>query len=550
MQTITMILILLVAVIASGFLTRLLPFKLPLPLMQIAVGAVLSAGIGFKITLDPEIFFLLFIPPLLFIDGWRIPKDAFFHDLRPILALAIGLVVFTVIGMGYFVEWLIPTVPLAVAFALAAILSPTDPVAVSAITSGTPMPSRLMHILEGEALLNDASGLVCFRFAVLAALTGSFSLVTASWQFVLVAGGGILVGAAISWLVNFANQWLVRMAGEDPGIQILVSLLVPFIAYIAAESLHFSGILSAVAAGITMHHADLAGGRLATTRMQRVAVWDTVQMTLNGAIFVLLGEQLPTILMAAPRVAERNHIANPWYLLLYIMLIGLALTVLRFVWVWASLKVSLIGAPRQTADGKRIFRRRVLVMTCSGVRGAITLAGILTLPIMMGDGSPFPSRDLMILLAMGVILLSLVSGSILLPLLTRGADWKVETPLVRKESKARSAAAKAALARIEQLAQEKSGSEREAQLKLEAIVRLTDMYRRRIGDDAGDAEAQERELERARVAVEIEHKIRLEGLSAERQELDRLRMAGELTDTLHRRLVRELDLIETALSRQ
>lgn len=543
-----MILILLVAVIASGFLTRLLPFRLPLPLMQIAVGAVLSAGIGFKITLDPEIFFLLFIPPLLFIDGWRIPKDDFFHDLRPILALAIGLVVFTVIGIGFFVDWLIPAIPLAVAFALAAILSPTDPVAVSAITSGSPIPSRLMHILEGEALLNDASGLVCFRFAVVAALTGSFSLVSASWQFVLVAGGGIVVGAAISWGVNLANKWLVQMAGEDPGIQILISLLVPFVAYIAAEHLHFSGILAAVAAGITMHHVDLTGERLATTRMQRMAVWDTVQLTLNGAIFVLLGEQLPSILMDAPQVAARNHIADPWYLLLYVVLIGIALTVLRFVWVWASLKVSLIGSPRQPADSKRFFKRRLLVMTCSGVRGAITLAGILTLPLVMGDGSPFPARDLMILLAMGVILLSLVSGSILLPLLARGADWKVEMSLLHKEDKARSAAAKAAIAHMERLGQRKSENEHEMQLKQEAIVRLSDMYRRRIGD--GDAEDQEIEMERARVAIEEERKIRIEALGAERRELDRLRSAGQITDTLHRRLVRELDLIETALLRQ
>jgi CPA1 family monovalent cation:H+ antiporter len=297
-----------------------------------------------------------------------------------------------------------------------------------------------------------------------------------------------------------------------------------------------------------MHHADLAGERLATTRMQRVAVWDTVQLTLNGAIFVLLGEQLPTILMAAPQVAARNHIANPWYLLLYVVLIGIALTVLRFVWGWASLKVSLLGSSRQPADGKRFFKRRLLVMTCSGVRGAITLAGILTLPIVMHDGSPFPARDLMILLAMGVILLSLISGSILLPLLTRGAEWKVETPLVRKEVKARSAAAKAAIAHMERLGQQKSDDERETQLRLEAIVRLTDVYRRRIDD--GDAEDQESEMERARLAFDMEQKIHIEALGAERRELDRLRMSGQVSDTLHRRLVRELDLIETALLRQ
>jgi len=162
MEAITTVLVLLLAVLVSGILTRLAPINLPLPMLQIAIGALLSAVIGFEVRLDPDIFFLLFIPPLLFLDGWRIPKGAFFRDWRPILTLAIGLVVFTVIGVGLLISQLIPAIPLAVAFALAAILSPTDPVAVSAITRGVPVPSRLMHILEGEALLNDASGLVCF----------------------------------------------------------------------------------------------------------------------------------------------------------------------------------------------------------------------------------------------------------------------------------------------------------------------------------------------------------------------------------------------------
>src|SRR5690606_20293909 len=153
MHVITMVLIFLLAVVASAYLVRLLPVKLPLPLVQIAMGAGLS-WYGFGVPLDPHVFLLLFIPPLLFLDGWRIPKGAFFRDWKSILSLAIGLVIFTVIGMGFFVHWLVPAVPLAVAFALAAILSPTDPVAVSAITANSPVPSRLMHILEGESLLN------------------------------------------------------------------------------------------------------------------------------------------------------------------------------------------------------------------------------------------------------------------------------------------------------------------------------------------------------------------------------------------------------------
>lgn len=235
MHTVTIILILLLAVVASAFVARLLPIKVPLPLVQIATGIVLSYGFGISVPLDPEFFFLFFIPPLLFLDGWRIPKSAFFRDARPIVTLAIGLVLFTVVGMGYFIHWMIPAIPLAAAFALAAILSPTDPVAVSAIASQSPIPSRLMHILEGESLLNDASGLVCFRFAVAAVITGSFSLLDASLEFLQAAGGGLLVGIAVAWLIGILNRWLVAAVGEDPGTQILISLLVPFAAYLGAE---------------------------------------------------------------------------------------------------------------------------------------------------------------------------------------------------------------------------------------------------------------------------------------------------------------------------
>src|SRR3954467_6825717 len=170
---ISLVLVMLVAVVLSEAITTALPFAIPLPLVQIALGALLAAVVDVAVPLAPDIFFLLFIPPLLFLDGWRIPKRGLFKDAATILELALGLVVFTVVGIGFFIQWLIPAVPLAVAFALAAILSPTDPIAVSALTSRVPGPKRLMHILEGESLLNDASGLVCMRFALAAALTAS-----------------------------------------------------------------------------------------------------------------------------------------------------------------------------------------------------------------------------------------------------------------------------------------------------------------------------------------------------------------------------------------
>ncbi len=541
MHTVTIILILLLAVVAGGFIARMLPVRVPLPLVQIGVGAVLSYGFGISVPLDPEFFFLFFIPPLLFLDGWRIPKSAFFRDVRPIATLAIGLVLFTVIGMGYFIHWMIPSVPLAAAFALAAILSPTDPVAVSAIASQSPIPPRLMHILEGESLLNDASGLVCFRFAVAAVVTGTFSLFDASLDFLLSAGGGLLTGIAVAWLVGLLNRWLVAAAGEDPGTQILISLLLPFAAYLAAEHMVVSGILAAAAAGIMTHYTDMIGRRLAATRMQRRAVWDTIQMALNGVIFVILGAQLRTTVEGLPAVAADMGLGSAWWLLLYVLAITLVLAVLRFLWVWSSLKFTLFRKRRDQSDGIKPSFRLLLVTAFAGVRGTITLAGILTLPLLMPDGSVFPERDLLIFLAKGVIFLSLLSASIALPLLTRDLKFMPDPVLGAEEGKARAAAAEAALRHIGQARQNALGN---GAGHPEAAARVTELYRRRL-----DYGAKGEEATRGRSLAEAERNLRLEAIRAEREELFQMWLNNSLDDSVHQRLLRELDLIESALSR-
>ncbi len=545
MDVVTMVLVFLLAVIVSGFLSRLLPLKVPLPLLQIAIGACLSYVFGFDVELEPHVFLLLFIPPLLFLDGWRIPKGAFFRDWRPILALAIGLVVFTVVGIGFFIDWLIPGIPLAVAFALAAILSPTDPVAVSAMTANSPLPSRLMHILEGESLLNDATGLVCFSFAVAAALTSDFSLSQASMSFVVVAGGGILVGVAITWAIGTLNHSLVRRTGEDPATQILVSLLIPFTAYLVAEHVHVSGILAAAVAGIAMHYSELAGRPQAATRMQRNAVWDTVQSALNGIIFVLLGEQLPGLLRSLPELATAG-VDNVWELLAYVVVITLALGALRFFWVWIASHATVLYANRHGAVRSAPSTRLLAITATAGVRGAITLAGILTLPLLMPDGSDFPARELAIVLAMGVILLSLLIASIGLPLLTRGlADLPL--PLqdrgLADEDHARMAAAEAAIRRIEHIIAEPLADHSSSAIRAEAAAHLLDVYRRRVdyGDATGEDAADMKKL------AEAKRRLRLQALAAERDELYRLRRSEGLDDTLHQSLVREIDLMEASL---
>ena len=201
------ILILLLVVSGTRIATQFVP--LPLPLLQILIGALLALPwLGLHVRLEPELFLLLFVPPLLFVDGWRMPKGQFRRLRTPILSLAFALVFFTILGAGYFIHWLLPQVPLAACFALAAVLSPTDAVAVSAITHGR-LPATLNNLLQGEALMNDASGLVAFKFAVAAALTGVFSLGDASLQFVLVAVGGLLVGLALSSLLGRLRAWLI-----------------------------------------------------------------------------------------------------------------------------------------------------------------------------------------------------------------------------------------------------------------------------------------------------------------------------------------------------
>src|SRR5690606_2775788 len=544
MPVVTMVLLFLLAVVLSGFLARLLPLKVPLPLLQIAIGAGLS-WIGFDVEFDPHLFLLLFIPPLLFLDGWRIPKGAFFRDWKPILALAIGLVVFTVVGMGWFIEWLVPAMPLAVAFALAAILSPTDPVAVAAMTHNSPLPPRLMHILEGESLLNDATGLVCFSFAVTAALTGTFSLADASTSFLLVAGGGVVVGVAVTWIIGRANRLLVRRGGEDPGIQILVSLLIPFAAYLAAEHIHVSGILAAVVAGIAMHYGELSGRPLAATRMQRNAVWDTVQTALNGIIFVLLGEQLPRMLRALPEAASSSGSGNDvWHLLGYVVVITIALGALRFAWVWVAVRLTVFRAAWQGREVKMPHTRLLAIIATAGARGAITLAGVLTLPLLMPDGSLFPAREVAILSAMGVILLSLAIASIGLPLLPRGLTASLPEPERKDtEANARVAASEAAIRRIEKAIAEPLADQRDIDVRAEAAVHLLDVYRRHL--DYGDLSGENAE-DMQRLA-DAERRLRLVALDAERDELYRLRRAFAIDDVVHQKLVGEIDLMEASL---
>jgi CPA1 family monovalent cation:H+ antiporter len=537
---VTIVLVLLLAVVVSGAVSRMLPFAAPAPLMQIGLGAAIGLAADWRVDLDPELFFFLFLPPLLFLDGWRIPKDELFKDISTVVELALGLVVTTVLGMGLFIHWMIPEMPLAVAFALAAVVSPTDPIAVSAIAARVPIPRRMMHILEGESLLNDASGLVCLRFAIAAALTGTFSASSAALNFLWVAFGGLAIGVAVTMAVTWTKYRVSKRFGEEVGSQILVSLLIPFASYLLAEHFHCSGILAAVAAGVTMSFAEISRQALPATRMRRNSVWDTIQFAANGIIFVLLGEQLPGILNGArDTVAQAGH-QQIWWLGVYVLAITLGLAALRFTWVWVSLRLTLLRRRRRGDAGQSPEWRLVAAMSFAGVRGAITLAGVLTLPLVAADGTPFPARDLAIFLAAGVIVTSLVTASIGLPLLLRGLKMPGNHSVEAEEDGARVAAAEAAIREIERVQHALAEGRSDADVYASAGARIMDLYRDRIEARSQEGEA----AEAARREQGIERELRLAGLKAERAAIFRSARERNLGSATAAKLVRELDLLE------
>lgn len=537
MEAVIISLVFLLAVVVSGWIARIVP--IPTPLVQIGLGVAIVWISGKTIDLEPDVFFLLFLPPLLFLEGWRIPKAGLLNDWRPILQMAVGLVVFTVFGGGVIIHWLMPDIPLSVAFALAAVISPTDPVALGAIARGRAIPPRLHHILEGESLLNDASGLVCLRVAVGVVLTGTFSLLHSAELFIWLAACGITCGVLLTLAVTWAKRQLTRWLGEETGTEILISLLIPMGAYLLAEELHGSGILAAVAAGITMSYAEQSGASQPGTRLQRGAVWNTIQFTLNGVIFVLLGEQFPSIAARAEHLVVITGHHDPVWMVFYILAITVALALLRFFWVWLSLWLTRF---RRHSSPIKPTLRLVAVTSVAGVRGALTLAGVLTIPLSLHNGSPFPVRNLVIFLAAGVIVASLLIATLLLPLLLRGLKMPEDHSIAGRVTAARATAARAAIHAIETL--RGAGPQEEAELYAISSERILQVYTERLRGIEDDSQSPEQR----QAASRIERDFRRTALQAERDTYFHLGRTGELPDDTVRRLVSELDLSETRLN--
>ncbi|EOV9547047.1 Na+/H+ antiporter [Cronobacter sakazakii] len=538
------ILIMTLMVSLSGVVTRMLPFQIPLPLMQIAIGALLAwPTFGLHVDFNPELFLVLFIPPLLFADGWKTPTREFLDHGREIIGLALALVVVTVVGIGFLIYWMVPGIPLIPAFALAAVLSPTDAVALSGIVGEGRIPKKIMGILQGEALMNDASGLVSLKFAVAVAMgTMVFTVGGASLEFLKVAIGGLLAGIAVSWLYGRSLRLLSRWGGDEPATQIVLLFLLPFASYLIAEHIGFSGILAAVAAGMTITRSGVMRTAPLAMRLRANSVWSMLEFVFNGMVFLMLGLQLPGIMETSLAAAEKDPNVETWMLFMDVVLIYGALIGVRFLWLWIMKRFSLRFLKKKPLTFGEYSTRELLVASFAGVRGAITLAGVLSIPLLLPDGSPFPARYELVFLAAGVILFSLFVGVILLPILLQ----QVETPdhgLAHKEERmARSVTAEAAITAIQKMEERLAADTEENiddQLLREVSARVVGNLRRRA-DGRNDVENSELE-------ENLERRFRLTALRAERAELYHLRATRQISNETLQKMLHDMDLLEALL---
>ncbi|MBC1527895.1 Na+/H+ antiporter [Listeria seeligeri] len=417
MEIFELVLLMLSAVFLSNVLSRFLP-SIAVPLIQVLLGIILAIPLGdHTMDLNPELFLLLFMAPILFNDGANTDKKSLWKNRKAILSLSIGLVFVTVGILGVFIHYLIPVIPFAAAFALAAALAPTDAVAVGALAEKVKVPHKVMHILEGESLINDASGLVSFQFAVLALVTGTFSFMTAGTSFVLLSLGGIALGAVMSLLKIMLMRGLRQLGIENMTSFMLMEILLPFLIFMVAEKVGVNGILAVVSGGMVHSFSyKKINPEIAQLNLLSKNTWSVIIFSLNGLVFVLLGTQLPQI-METIWIDSGIHKSM---LFVYILGITVLLLGLRFLWI-----LFFRNFEEQPKNDFASRMKNTFLYTVAGVRGTITLVSALSLPFVLGNGNVFPERDLLIFIAAGVIITTLLLANFTLPLFAAKKDVTV-----------------------------------------------------------------------------------------------------------------------------
>jgi CPA1 family monovalent cation:H+ antiporter len=522
-------LLLLLLIAGLSVVGRWLPWP---QLITYLFGGVAAAYLpGFpRFDLDPGFFFLCFLPPLLFSDGWLMPLREFVRAKRPILLLATGLVTFTTLAVGLVAHWLVPGLPLSMAFALGAVVSPTDAVSVNAVTERLRVSARLTTILDGESLMNDATGLVAFKFALAAAVAGGFSLGGMALEFSLLSVGGFGVGLGVGYGIGRLRDLLRQLHSSDAYIEITLSLMTPYAAYLLAEWMGVSGVLSVVAAGLYSGWRDPV--RMdAETRQEANSVWSLLLFWLNGVAFVLLGLQFPTLFAAVSQQFTALHLLG-----LTAAVAGTAV-IARIVWVFpgAYLPFLFSGVRRREAPPPV---QDVFVVGWAGMRGTVTLAAALSIPLFRPDGSPFPGRGIVIFLAFGVIASTLLLQGTTLEALIRRLGLREDENRPREERLARMTAVEAGLRTLRAVESSNLTPDQDAALGL-----VVSEYEQRLAVLTAEGETR-RSARRRRSAG---HRYRLAALEAERRAVDGLWRSGAIIDEVHRPLQQLLDYEESLL---
>jgi monovalent cation/hydrogen antiporter len=520
--------LILVGLLAAGATLIALAdvIRIPYPILLVLGGLSLGFLPGMpRIELPPDLVLVAVLPPLLYGTAFFTPLRELRANADRITTLAVGLVLATMVGVAVVAHEMVPGLGWSSAFVLGAIVSPTDPTAATAIAERLGVPRRLAGVIDGESLVNDGTALVAYKYAVAAVVAGTFSLAHASASFVLNVIGGIAVGLAVGYVIRQARRRL-----DNPPVEITISIVSGYLAFLPAAALGVSGVLAAVTVGIYMgwHTGELTN---AATRLQGVSVWEVLFYGLNAVLFGLVGLQLPAILDGLSAISTAD-------LIRYGVVVTASVTSIRLVWVLGSIYLPrLVHGRLHGADPLRSWRAG-LILTWSGMRGAVSLAAALSLPLTTDAGAPFQRRQLLIFLTFAVILGTLVVQGLTLPGLIRLVGLEEDGLADREEAKARVHAAESALERLDQLLDEEWVREDTAERMRGFYNFRRQRFNARIDGQADDG-AEARSLDYQRLRREL--------LEAERTALFDLRRRGAIDDDVLRRVVRDLDLEDVRL---
>jgi len=519
-------LLLLLFIIVFGLLARRL--GTPYPIVMVVGGLLLGFVPGIPgITLNPDLVFLVVLPPLLYAAAWKTSWRDFKYNLVTIFLLAFGLVGFTVAAVALVAPSILQGFDWRLGLVLGAVVAPTDAIAATAIARRVGLPSRIVDILEGESLINDASGLLTLQFATAIVVhnrlpTLSSGILTFAWLI----GGGIGLGLLVGWLVYFIERRI-----NDGPIEIALSLLTPYAANLVAQEVQASGVLAVVACGLFLSRRSVIFFS-PSVRIQAWSVWESLEFLLNGLVFVLIGLQLRSI-----RASIREYDLST--LLLNGAIFSVVLILIRLVWVFPGAGVSWLMRTRLLQQNeRRPIARQVFVIGWTGMRGVVSLAAALALPSLLMDGSPFPQRNLIVFLAFFIICVTLILQGVTLPPLIRGLRLAAAQGPSCEELEARRIAIEAAIAYLQE------ARERDSKESAAIYEDLTRHYYKRLPRLQGGGEYHKDGAERERYLG-----LSLEALRIERGTAIRLRDEGRINDEVLRRIERELDLNESQIDR-